>query len=191
MYDKKSDGTYTQSIDGAYYHNTTDGTYDDEIKSGATYEQSYLVYTASDDGSTTVVTPTAVSYEGTVGTNGVLEINGLGAGEYTITEIKAPTGYNLLNKAIKMTIEFNAPSEAADGCEWTYSPDFQDGAQVDIKPTNTATGTYDLKVENNMGSTLPSTGGIGTRIFYGVGSVLLIGAAVLLITKKRMSVEND
>ncbi len=41
-------------------------------------------------------------------------------------------------------------------------------------------------IKNKAGSTLPSTGGIGTTIFYVVGSVLVIGAAVVLITRKRM-----
>ena len=43
------------------------------------------------------------------------------------------------------------------------------------------------KVVNKKGSTLPSTGGMGTTIFYVVGSILVLGAAILLITKKRMS----
>ena len=47
-----------------------------------------------------------------------------------------------------------------------------------------------VKVNNQSGSELPSTGGMGTTIFYVIGSILLIGAAVLLITKKRMSAEK-
>ena len=43
-----------------------------------------------------------------------------------------------------------------------------------------------VAVENNKGTVLPSTGGIGTTIFYVVGSVLVIAAGVLLVTKKRM-----
>ncbi|MFR5831186.1 MAG: LPXTG cell wall anchor domain-containing protein [Lachnospiraceae bacterium] len=42
-------------------------------------------------------------------------------------------------------------------------------------------------VVNNKGSELPSTGGMGTTIFYVIGSILVLGAAILLITKKRMS----
>ena len=45
-------------------------------------------------------------------------------------------------------------------------------------------------VRNSKGSTLPSTGGIGTTIFYVIGGVLVLAAIVLLITKKRMSAEN-
>ena len=43
------------------------------------------------------------------------------------------------------------------------------------------------KVVNKSGSTLPETGGIGTTIFYVVGVILMLGAGVLLVTKKRMS----
>ena len=49
-----------------------------------------------------------------------------------------------------------------------------------------ATGIVCVNVTNNAGAILPSTGGIGTTIFYVLGSILVIGAAVLLITKKRM-----
>ena len=47
----------------------------------------------------------------------------------------------------------------------------------------------DTSIVNQKGSLLPSTGGIGTTIFYIIGGVLVLGAAILLITKKRMSRE--
>ena len=46
------------------------------------------------------------------------------------------------------------------------------------------------EVANNTGALLPSTGGVGTTIFYVLGSILVIGAVVLLVTKKRMSMKG-
>ena len=59
---------------------------------------------------------------------------------------------------------------------------------VDVKPNNSVFPHQDVK--NNKGTQLPSTGGIGTTIFYVVGSVMVVAAGVLLITKKRMSREG-
>ena len=53
-----------------------------------------------------------------------------------------------------------------------------------------STGVVSANIENQAGAQLPSTGGIGTTIFYVLGSVLVIGAAVLLVTKKRMSTKD-
>ena len=52
-------------------------------------------------------------------------------------------------------------------------------------------GTVGTEIENNAGATLPETGGTGTTIFYVVGGLLTVGAVVLLVTKKRMSVDSD
>ena len=55
--------------------------------------------------------------------------------------------------------------------------------------TTSGKDTIDVKVENNKGTTLPSTGGMGTTMFYIVGAVLVIGAGVLLVTRRRMSAQ--
>ena len=44
-----------------------------------------------------------------------------------------------------------------------------------------------VKVENNKGTELPSTGGIGTTIFYVIGAILVLGAGILLVTRRRMN----
>lgn len=48
----------------------------------------------------------------------------------------------------------------------------------------------EVKVLNQSGTELPSTGGMGTTIFYILGSILVVGAVVLLVTKKRMSASD-
>jgi fimbrial isopeptide formation D2 family protein/LPXTG-motif cell wall-anchored protein len=192
------DSDHNVDLEGAYYYDKTTGEYVDEITDAIAndeFDMDYIIYESveSEDNINIIEKEEDVEYIGTVGTNGVLELNGLGAGEYTITEVTAPDGYNILKNAITVTIKFDEPTAGAidAGCTWHYYVNLNDGS--DIKDsTGNENGIYDLKVANSVGSTLPSTGGIGTRVFYGVGSVLLIGAAILLITKRRMSaVEND
>lgn len=104
----------------------------------------------------------------TTDANGKITIAGLDADTYYLHEIEAPAGYNKLANDVEVNIE---PTKAADGKSMTLAP-------------------VTAKVENKSGTELPSTGGMGTTIFYVVGSILLIGAAVLLVTKKRMSAEK-
>ena len=99
---------------------------------------------------------------------GEVKFEGLDSGAYALEEVEAPKGYNKLNDAIKFTIaDENAPVKG----QVSYG-------------TDNATGI--IKVLNNAGTTLPSTGGIGTTIFYLIGGGLMVAAAVLLIAKKRM-----
>ena len=62
----------------------------------------------------------------------------------------------------------------------------KDPVEVTVPETNALT----VEVPNASGTELPSTGGMGTTIFYVLGSILVIGAAVLLVTKKRMSMKG-
>ena len=89
-----------------------------------------------------------------------LVLNGLDAGTYYLEETKAPDGYNKLTDPVTVTIT-------------------EDG-----KVNETANGT--VYVSNNAGATLPSTGGMGTTLFYVIGGGLMVAAVVLLVTKKRM-----
>lgn len=119
---------------------------------------------------------TQINTTGYVNKDGILTFEGLGEGTYTITEIIAPQGYNLLKEPIALVIKADA---TLDKCTWTVTAD----------GTNLSADTdflYALTVENNSGTELPATGGIGTTIFYIVGSLLAVGAVVLLVTKKRM-----
>lgn len=80
-----------------------------------------------------------------------------------MVEKEAPKGYNTLSGSVEITIN--------------------DEGKVSY---NTETDATWVKVENKSGSLLPSTGGMGTTLFYIFGAILVIGSGVVLITKKRM-----
>ena len=117
------------------------------------------VPTAGEGGSITWPANTVL----TTDANGKIEIDGLDADTYYLRETQAPAGYNKLadDQEVKIT----------------------GATTVDGKLTYT---TVVAKINNQSGTELPSTGGIGTTIFYVLGGVLVVGAAVLLVTKKRM-----
>ena len=131
----------------------------------------------------------AVSATAEVGENGILRIEGLAAGDYVITEIKAPNGYNMLANPINVKINWAKPDDTTtEGeCTWSGTYDLQDGKDEQGLTFKNDIGALSFTVVNLQGSVLPSTGGIGTTIFYVVGAILVIGAGVLLVTKKRMS----
>ena len=157
--------------------------------------------TVATDGTWTSVygkTPAATPTISTTETAGTFSYIGLDDGTYVVREVKAPTGYKI----------------AAEGQEFTFvvsadTTNNQDGTGVDAQGNalktlnlyknsiaegnllNTAdeendkVGKVDTTITNTSSSTLPSTGGIGTTMFYVGGGVLVAGAGVLLITKKR------
>ena len=101
---------------------------------------------------------------------GEFELVGLDEGKYQLKETEAPAGYNKLDKAIEVVItsEYNEKDLTA-----TYKINSADPATIEV--------------ENKTGTLLPETGGIGTTIFYIVGITLMLGAAIVLISKKRMA----
>lgn len=110
----------------------------------------------------------------TTGETGELVINGLADGTYYLTETKAPRGYNLLREPVNVTIGH----KDANG-KLTETSFVADQTETDTSGV--------VKVENNAGAELPSTGGIGTTVFYVLGSAMALGAVILLVTKKRMA----
>ena len=104
--------------------------------------------------------------------NGMIEVEGLDADTYYLEETKAPGGYNKLAGPVKVVISHTVTDE---GTHMTHT----------LKQDTIDVGR--VEIENKSGTELPETGGIGTTIFYVLGSILVIGAVVLLITKKRMS----
>lgn len=113
----------------------------------------------------------------TTDTTGKFTIKGLDADTYYLKETAAPAGYNMLAAPIKVIIDNNgnvtyATKTTADG---------EYGSAV------TADATLGIKVLNQTGAILPSTGGMGTTVFYVLGGALVLAAVVLLVTRKRMS----
>lgn len=113
----------------------------------------------------------------TTDSNGVAKFQGLDSGTYYLHETVAPEGYNLLKGDVEVTITA------------TYGNDGQITSSSAISTNN---GQYQQtqKVENKSGVQLPSTGGIGTTIFYVLGAALVIVAGVLLVTRRRMNKNN-
>ena len=103
---------------------------------------------------------------------GKIAVEGLDADTYYLEETKAPGGYNKLAGPVKVVISHTVTDE---GTHMTHT----------LKQDTIDVGR--VEIENKSGTELPETGGIGTTIFYVLGSILVIGAVVLLITKKRMS----
>ena len=100
---------------------------------------------------------------------------GFGEHDYYLYETKAPNGYNLLAEPVKFTFHASATMDAKDDPAWITLNDST------IKLTG-----MNFDIANNSGATLPETGGIGTTLFYVIGALLVVGAGVLLVTKKRM-----
>ena len=126
------------------------------------------------DGVYRVATATEKNAEGF--TSAVIEagkatVKGLDANTtYWLEETEAPAGYNKLAGRVEVKIESSNLTTNMTGDTW-------------------ATGNGGVQITNQSGTELPSTGGMGTTIFYVLGSVLVLGAGVLLVVKKRMSAE--
>ena len=153
----KVDGTTNKLLDGAEFELADGETKLSFVKDA---NGNYRVATTGEKGTTTTITVK----------NGKVNIYGLAGKTYTLTETKAPDGYNKL--VTPETINLTDGSKASATIE---SETYVDGGVV---------------VKNNAGTVLPSTGGMGTTLFYVIGGGLMVAAVVLLVTKKRMEHKN-
>ena len=124
--------------------------------------------------------------------DGVIVVKGVKSGNYEIKEVTAPAGYNKLTAPV--TVEAVKTSQIS-----THTTVYLDKDGNKVGESATATKVkVDIEniaatavvVVNKAGTELPSTGGMGTTIFYVLGAVLVLGAVVLLVTKKRMNDAN-
>ena len=169
---------FTEDTDGAYWK-LKNGTYtttapviaDDETDNSADYDSTTTKYSKSTVVEAKETGKDETSVVGVIDAEGHVTFSGLGAGTYTITETKTPAGYNTI-APITFKLTFNAETKL-------FASDNED---IKVGEDN----KLDTTIVNKKGSTLPSTGGMGTTVFYVVGSILLVGAAVLLIAKTRM-----
>ena len=121
------------------------------------------------------------------GTGGYV-LSGLDQGTYYLVEIDEPTGYNRLSASIIVVIEpsyndGNVGSAYVDG----HVPD----ATADQLISYDVNGGTEITVINETGSILPETGGIGTTLFTFTGVILMIGAAVIFVSKKKVAAHKE
>ena len=163
---------------------------------GAVFEFPFYVKSTADaDGAYIYAGTTAgegLTNQITTPASGVIVVKGVKAGTYEIKEVTAPDGYNKLTAPV--TVE--AVKTGDISTHTTVYLD-KDGKVVDEKSKVTEVkvdidniAATAVVVVNKAGTELPSTGGMGTTVFYVLGSVLVLGAVVLLVTKKRMSDAN-
>lgn len=154
------EGTNEKALEGAIFtlSKKTDGT--DPINLVKTSEENVKEETyrlAKTDESGTVTSVTTTD-------SGKFKIQGLDAGTYYLTETQQPAGYNKLSAPIKVVIAENG----------------------NITIGTDTTVVTEVKVLNNTGTILPTTGGNGTSLIYFLGAVLALVSGVVLITKQRM-----
>ena len=162
----KTDGATNKALEGAafaLYKKDKAGNYNLVKLNNATLSNG--VYTIVDNTQTT------------------FEWEGLDDGDYKISEVITPAGYNTIDDQF-FTVVATHDTESDNPQLNTLSGNPETGAILFTSEKDK--GSLSTTIENNRGTTLPGTGGIGTTIFYVVGGGLMVAAAILLITKKRM-----
>lgn len=163
----------------------------DKPLAGATFvlmNEADKYYSVGTDGVVTWVDTEEAATKVTSGENGVVEFAGLADGTYSLVETEAPAGYNKLAEAVPIAVDGTKKDYKLEGdnpAPWVEGEDSPESKQVGQMRFLTVT----KPVVNLTGAELPETGGMGTTLFYVVGGLLVVGAGILLITKKRMGAE--
>lgn len=135
----------------------------------ATANAVYRVAKAGETGTTTITTPE----------NGKVDFQGLENGEYTLTETKAPAGYNKLASAIGVKVD--GQNNGTDTTNATVTITYNNDNGNDYNQT-ASNGV--IPVQNKSGAILPGTGGMGTIAFTVIG-VLVIALGVAWTLKRK------
>ena len=143
----------------------SEGTAIDLYKVGATYYKYYESKTDYPTGGQKVTEMVTTKEANT------FDIRGLDVGTYTLKETTVPKGYN---PCADITVKIEATHVENSGLT---------SADLDMDKSE----NLDNTIVNHSGSVLPETGGIGTKMFYIVGAILVIGAGIVLVTRRRMS----
>jgi LPXTG-motif cell wall-anchored protein len=145
---------------------------------------------AADDGAYIYAGTTAgdgLTNEVTTPANGLIVIKGVKTGTYSITETEAPAGFNLLTDSFEVTA---VKTGSTTTTTTTYLDEngnvTETETQTKVEVTLDNISAAVKVVVNKTGAELPSTGGMGTTLFYVIGGLLVACAAVLLVVKKRM-----
>jgi fimbrial isopeptide formation D2 family protein/LPXTG-motif cell wall-anchored protein len=171
-FDVSATGDYWKLKDGSF--TTTDPT--DSSADSTKYESTDIKYAKTTTSTLKGSGQSDVNIQAMVGTDGYIVFQGLGAGNYTLTETTVPALYNAITP---IDFEISA-APTATAANWTIA-----GFTADTD------NTYQKTIENRKGSILPTTGGIGTKLFYIIGGMLVAGSVIILVTKKRMSAKED
>ena len=164
---------------------------------GAVFEFPFYVQTTPDANGAYIYAGTTAG-EGltnqiTTPDSGVIVVKGVKSGTYEIKEVTAPAGYNKLTAPV--TVEAVKTSQTSTHTtvyldENGNTTNTQTEKTIEVKVDIDTIAATAVVVVNKAGTELPSTGGMGTTVFYVLGAVLVMGAVVLLVTKKRMSDAN-
>jgi fimbrial isopeptide formation D2 family protein/LPXTG-motif cell wall-anchored protein len=174
-----------------------DDTADKKPLAGAKFTIAGLTATVGEDGvytvtkydpSDTSITPTEL----VVNQQGMIYIIGLDSAEtLTVTETEAPAGYNKLTSPVTLTTTtYSTETYKLTGYR-TFDADGNITAEGETVTGEAVTKNLSdltanvLEIVNNRGTELPSTGGIGTTIFYVLGGLLVVGAAVILVARRK------
>ena len=112
----------------------------------------------------------------------VYHFKGLDDGTYKLVETVTPQGYNTADP-----IEFTITAEHDVISDDPKLTSLSGDNTIILNVGAVTSGIFTTYVQNFKGNTLPSTGGMGTTVFYVLGSILAVGAAILLVSKKRMN----